>query len=264
MRRALAALVLVLAGLGSGQVWYYNVDQDNALLPDTLDFNPTAEQLMCAGLLEPGATPAGGATVSNLALPPGCPPAPPVLVYGTDPATDNTTYAILLVSKFWGQKRWQNATYGLDALLDELQQSYALQISASGDHDLVDAQFSPPWTTPPIDQPVSAATWYRWKDSQSLGLAEPEVSNRQNYSIIECVLNGIYFEDDEGNIIYDKCWSAELTWALPVRLVLHGNELGEFSIVLTPGLFERRTAATLMLRGAELINVQGKVRPFQR
>lgn len=264
MRRALAALLLVLAGLGSAQVWYYNVDQDNALLPDTLDFNPTAEQLMCAGILEPGATPAGGATVNNLALPPGCPPAPPVVVYGTDPATGNTTYAILLVSKFWGQKRWQNNTYGLDPLLNVLQRSYAVQLSASGDFPLVDAQFSPPWTAPPIVQPVSAITWYRWTDSQTVGLAEPAVSNPQNFTLIECYFRGIYFKDGDGNIFYDRCWSAELTWALPVRLVLHGNELGAPSLVLTPGLFEEKTAAALMLRSTEFVSDRGRVRPFRR
>ncbi|XOB98745.1 hypothetical protein ACMC9I_01230 [Deinococcota bacterium DY0809b] len=260
MRRLLALFVLI--GLGFAQTWYYNVDQANAFSPDTLNFNPSSEQLVCAGLLEPATAPAGGVAVSNLALPAGCPAVPPVVVYGTDPGTGDTIYAVVFTAKFWGQKRWWDDTYGVDPLIEVLRQSYALQVSASGDLDQVDSQYSPPWTTPPINQPVPSSTWYRWTDAQSLSLATPKVADQRNFTLLQCYFKGIYFEDEDGNIYYDRCWSAQLTWALPVRLVLHGTESGAPSVTLTPGLFERRTAATLWLRGTRFEDGRGRVVPF--
>ncbi len=240
MRRALAALLLVLAGLGSAQVWYYNVDQDNRFDPPTLTFRPSALELMCAGLLEPGGTPAGGATVSNITLPAGCPAAPPVVVYGTDPDTGDPVYATVLTVKFWGRRRANDRTYGTDALVRVIKRSYALQVDASGDLGRVDDQFLPPFATPPAAVPPLTGAWTGWQASQTISFADPQISNVQNFNRRNRTCRDLY---------NDRCWTAVFTWVLPVRLVLHGNESGRAQLTLVPGLFVRRTATTLGVRG---------------
>ena len=238
--RRLALLATLLGGLAFAQTWYYNVDQDNAFSPGTLNFSPSSEQLVCAGLLEPGAAPAGGATVSDLPLPAGCPAAPPVVVYGTDPASGDPVYATTLTVKFWGRRRANDRTYGTDPLIRLIKRSYALQVDASGDLQRVDDQFLPPFVTPPAGVPPLGGSWYPWQDSQTVSLDEPRVSEVQNHP---------WWNRTCRNLYGDRCWSAVFTWVLPVRLVLHGNESGSAQLTLTPGFFVRRTAATLEVRG---------------
>lgn len=252
MRRLAVWLVLALAGLGSAQTWYYNVDQDNRFDPSTLNFNPSALELMCAGLLEPGATPAGGATVSNLTLPAGCPATPPVVVYGTDPNTGDTVYATVLTVKFWGRRRANDRWYGTDPLIRLIKRSYALRVSASGDLARVDDQFLPPFTTPPASAPPLTGSWYAWQDTQTLSFGDPQVSGVQNFGRRNATCRRLYG---------DRCWTAVFTWVLPVRLVLHGNETGSAQITLTPGLFVRKTASTLSVRGGAF--AQPELKPYE-
>ncbi len=240
MRRGFVALLLVLAGLGSAQVWYYNVDQDNRFDPTTLTFSPSALELMCAGLLEPGATPAGGASVSNLALPAGCPAAPPVVVYGTNPNSGDLVYATVLTVKFWGRRRADDRTYGTDPLVRLIERAYALQVDARGDLGRVDGQFLSPFTTPPAGVPPLAGSWNAWQASQTISFGAPEISDVRNFNRRYPTCRSLY---------NDRCWTAVFTWVLPARLVLHGNETGSAQLTLTPGLFVRRTAATLGVRG---------------
>ncbi|WP_457630919.1 hypothetical protein [Oceanithermus sp.] len=245
MKRALLAFVATLGMFvpAAAQTWYYNVDQDTQITPATLDFDPTSQDLLCAALLEPGATPAGGVSVENLTLPAGCPSAPPVVVWGVDPDTGDTVYAALITVKFWGQKRSSNSRYGVDALVRVLKNNYALHVDASGDLDEADAQFLPPLTTPPVSGPVGGSGWYAWRSAQSLSIADPEVSDVQNH----------YWWNRTCRRLYnDNCWSAVFTWALPVRLVVHGGEKGSYQVTITPGLFEERSASTLSVSGGEL------------
>ena len=230
-----------------GQTWYYNVDQDISIAPENLDFNPDSQDLLCAVLLEPGSTPADGVTVTGIELPANCPANPPVVVWGIDPDTGDTIYAALITVKFWGQKRSTHNRYGTDALIDVLKNNYGLKIDASGDLNNVDTQFLPPLTTPPINSPVTASGWYAWQSEQSISLDDPEVSDIHNYSRRNRTCRRLY---------RDRCWSALFTWALPVRLVVHGEESGSYEITLTPGLFEAKSASTLGVSGGELINPQ--------
>lgn len=251
MRRMLA--LIVLAGLGFAQTWYYNVDQNNAFSPATLTFIPTAEQLLCAGLLEPGAVPAGGARVNDLSLPAGCPARPPVVVYATDPASGNLVYASVLTVKFWGEKRANTKKTGTDALIQVIKDGWGLQVDASGDLGKVDAQFLPPFTKPPVTLPPLGGNWYGWQTSQTVSFADPQVSEVHNYPKQNAVCSRLYGK---------RCWSAVFTWVLPVRLVLHGDETGSAQLTLTPGLFVRKTAATLNLRVRGDTFEQPELKPY--
>ncbi len=248
MKRLVAAFLLAGLGLWApawGQTWYYNVDQDIQISPDELDFDPTSQDLLCATLLEPNSTPPDGVSVDNIVLPSGCPSSPPVVVWGVDPNIGDTVYAALITVKFWGRKRSSDGRYGVDALVRVIKNNYALQIDASGDLDDADAQFLPPLTTPPINSAVGGTGWYAWQSSQSLSLVNPEISDVQNHSRWNRTCRRLY---------NDRCWSAILTWALPVRLVVHGGENGSYEITVTPGLFEGKTASTLSVSGGKLTN----------
>jgi len=241
--RRLALLIALLGGLAFARVtWYYDVDQGNAFTPATLDFNPSAADLACAALLEPGAAPAGAVTLANIAPPAGCPQTPPLVVYAVDPDSGDTVYAALLTVKFWGRKRANNGTYGTRPLINLIKNSYALSVTASGDLDDVDDQFHPPFTRPPQNAPVSTGDWYAWRSSQTISLADPQVSDVQNHGFWNRTCRDLY---------NDRCWSAVFTWALPVRLQVHGGEKGGYQITLTPGYFERKTASTLSVREGE-------------
>ena len=247
MMRWLAVLLSILMGLAMARsnvdVWYYDVDQDTRLDPDTVNFTPTANDMLCAALLESGTTPAGGATVSNLNLPSFCPSSPPVVVWGTDPDSGDTVYAALLVVKFWGKRRASNRRTGTDRLIDVIKQSYGFEVDASGDLDQADGQFLPPFTTPPVSSPVAGSGWQRWQSSQDLSLLDPQVSDIQNHSRWNSTCQRLYGT---------RCWSAIFTWALPVRLVVHGGEKGSYQLTLEPKQFVKKTAATLSVQGGEL------------
>jgi len=249
VRRILALFLVV--GAASAQSWYYNVDQVNSLSPATVVFEPTPTQILCAGLLEPGVAPTGVATVSFLTFPTGCPAAPPVVVYGADPASGDPVYASVFTAKFWGRRQASHSSFGYARLIRLLKRSYALRVQASGDLGLVDDQFLPPFATPPAGLPPLAGTWYSWQGSQTISLGDPQVANVQNHPRSHSICRYLYNE---------RCWSALLIWVLPVRLVLHGDETGSAQITLTPGFFVRRTAATLAVRGDEF--EVPEVKPF--
>lgn len=256
MRRFVAAILLANLGFlvpAWGQTWYYNVDEDTQIYPITLDFNPTATDLLCAALLEP---PTSGEEVSvtNVTLPAGCPSLPPVVVWGVDPDTGDTVYAALIQFKFWGEKQYDDSFYGVDRLIRVLEDNYGLNINAGGDLDKVDAQFLPPLTTPPVSSPPNVANgWYAWRDRQSVSVGQPKVTDKENHWFINSTCWDLY---------KDNCWSAVLTWALPVRLVVHGGELGSYQISVTPDDFSEKTAATLSVSGGEL--TQPRVLPAPR
>ena len=245
MKWLVLTAVVLFSSLGWAQTWYYNVDQDTRLDPDTVNFAPTANDMLCAALLEPGVTPAGGATVSNLSLPPFCPSDPPVVVWGTDPDSGDTVYAALLVVKFWGKNRANNGNTGTDRLISVIKQSYGFEVDASGDLDQADGQFLPPFTTPPVSSPVAGSGWQRWQSSQDLSLLDPQVSDVQNHGWWNSTCQQLYGYGS-------RCWSAVFTWALPVRLVVHGGEKGSYQLTLEPKQFVQKTAATLGVQGGEL------------
>jgi len=251
--RFLLLLALAAAQLGgfaraqSSVVWYYNVDQDVQIAPERLDFYPEGSDLLCATLLEPAAQ-AGEVQVGDLTPPAGCPAAPPVVVWGVDPATGETVYAALITIKFWGERHYRNRRTGVNPLIDTLKDGYALEIEAAGDLDRVDAQLLPPLTTPPVDAPVTAGGWYRWTSLQTVSLADPEVSEEENHPRNDPICQSLFPDH--------RCWSALLTWALPVRLVLHGDEQGAAEIVLTPTLLRSKTAETLSVVEGELVRVR--------
>ncbi len=245
MKWLVLTAVVLFSSLGWAQTWYYNVDQDTRLDPDTVNFAPTANDMLCAALLESGTTPAGGATVSNLSLPPFCPSDPPVVVWGTDPDSGDTVYAALLVVKFWGKNRANNGNTGTDRLISVIKQSYGFEVDASGDLDQADGQFSPPFTTPPVSSPVAGSGWQRWQSSQDLSLLDPQVSDVQNHGWWNSTCQQLYGYGS-------RCWSAVFTWALPVRLVVHGGEKGSYQLTLEPKQFVQKTAATLGVQGGEL------------
>ncbi|WP_457637334.1 hypothetical protein [Oceanithermus sp.] len=255
MKRLIPVLLLLL-GLSApawGQTWYYNVDEEMQISPETIDFNPTTSDLLCAALLGPPGT-GGEVSVSNVTLPPGCPDSPPVVVWGVNPDSGETVYAALIRVKFWGEKRYTNSRYGVNALIQVLQDNYGLNIEASGDLNKADAQFLPPLTTPPVDSPPAATTgWYTWRDSQLVSVDEPEVSDEENHWILD---------DTCWNLYRDNCWSAVLTWALPVRLVVHGGENGDYQITVTPDKFDTKTADTLSVSGGRLVHP--RVVPYTR
>ena len=251
--RIVALLLVLLTGPAVAQTWYYNVDQDNAFSPAELQFQPSELDLMCAGLLEPGATPAGGATVSQLSLPAGCPPAPPVVIYGTDPDSGDRVYATVLTVKFWGRRRANDRRYGTRPLARLLTRSYALRVDATGDLDRVDDQFLPPFDTPPADAPPPlTGGWAAWQSTQTVSFRDPQISDVHNFNRWYPTCRQLY---------NDRCWSALFTWVLPVRLVVHGGEAGSAQLRLTPGLFERRTASTLSVEGGAFATPE--IKPYE-
>jgi len=249
MKRLTVIILVVILGIfatarrNDRATWYYNVDQKIQITPTNLDFEPTSQDLLCAALLEPGSTPSGGVTVTGIELPADCPANPPVVVWGTDPDTGDTIYAALVTVKFWGKKRSTNGRYGVNALINTLKNNYGLKINASGDLDDVDAQFLPPLTTPPVDSPVTTSGWYAWQSGQTISLKDPEVSDVHNYSQQNRRCQSLF---------KDRCWSALLTWALPVRLVVHGDENGSYQITVSPGHFRKKSASTLSVSDGEL------------
>ncbi|WP_293174928.1 hypothetical protein [Oceanithermus sp.] len=244
LRAACVGLLLTAGSWTQAQVWYYNVDQDIQIQPATIEFDPSALDLLCAALLNEDAPVPGGVQVSNLPVPSGCPATPPVVVYGVDPDTGDAVYALRVVVKFWGRYRANDPTYGTDALTDLIKRDYALQMQADGDLDAVLDEFAPPFTTPPVDAPVTAAAWYGWDADQTISLADPEVSDVQNHPWWNSTCYDLY---------QDRCWSAIYTWALPVRLRLRGDEFGSYNLTVTPGLFEPKTASTLWVHGGNLV-----------
>ncbi|HGY10690.1 MAG TPA: hypothetical protein ENK37_11685 [Oceanithermus profundus] len=235
-RLAWFALFSVLT-LGYAQTYWYYPYQ---VSPAVLNFNPTTDAMVCAAWLNVTPSPAG-VTVSGF-TPPGCPPQPPVVVWGEDPDTHTVTYAALFSAKYYGKGRANNHNTGLDTLIRYHKLYWALRIAASGDLSAVQAQLGPPLTTPPITSPpLSVATWYDWQSSQDVSYGDPvatEVTNhRKNHWFCQVYYNG------------KRCWSAVLTWALPVRLVVNGDELGSYQIVIDPGPIVSRSASTLSVRG---------------
>ena len=256
MKRLVAAFLLAGLSLWApawGQTWYYNVGDDVAqITPATINFNPASQDMLCAALLEP----AGGGQVSldNINMPANCPNQPPVVVWGIDPDTGDTVYAALIQFKFWGEKQYDDSFYGVDRLIRVLEDYYGLNINAGGDLDKVDAQFLPPLITPPVSSPPNVANgWYTWRGRQSVSVGRPKVTDKENHWFINNTCWDLY---------KDNCWSAVLTWALPIRLVVHGGELGSYQIKVSPDDFSKKTAATLSVSGGEL--AQPRVLPAPR
>ena len=246
MKRFVWVALVWLLGVGwaEEEIWYYYNSSTMSMDPDVLDFTPSANDMLCAALLETTGAPADGTTVSDLSLPSFCSPTPPVVVWGADPDSGDTVYAALLVVEFWGQYSAGNQKTGVDRLIDSIKQSLGFRVGVSGDLDQVDAQFLPPFTTPPISSPAIDTGWRRWQSSQDLSLLDPQVGDVQNYPRRYYVCRVLYGT---------SCWSAVFTWALPVRLVVHGGERGSHQLTLEPVEFVEKTAATLGVYGGELV-----------
>ncbi|WP_456411273.1 hypothetical protein [Oceanithermus sp.] len=250
MRFAYAALAFLLLGHGWAQSFFY---EPLTLAPAEVNFLVTAEDLICAALLSPDGASSGGVIVDGLSLPPNCPSSPPVVVWGVDPESGDAVYATLIRVKFWGERFYWNRRSGVDALVRLLKSDYGVDMVAAGDVGSVDVQLLPPLTQPPVDQPSDVtAGWASWQVYQSVSMDDPQISDEANYPGT-CPL-----EDQLGS----TCWSAVLTWALPIRLVVHGGELGNFKVTVTAEGFSQKTASTLNVSGGEL--VRPTVQPYEK
>ncbi len=249
-------VLAVFLGLALAQTWYYKVDEDPFLTPSKLTFTPTAEQQACAAIQNPAPGP-GPLRVNLTSLAQSC-PGPPVVVWGTHQG--KTYYAVLLTVKFWGEGRIEDPDTGVEALIQVIERGYNFRLEAKGALNKVGAQYRPPFTTPPIVAPVNAPTgWTAWRARQDLPLGRPLVHDETQYDSAQTspYCAPLYATN--------TCWSARLTWALPVRLVLRGGETGTHQIRIQPAkkrpFREKPTAATLGVRRGRLTRAVPRVLP---
>ncbi len=243
-------VLALFLGLALAQTWYY---EDPLLSPPELTFTPTAEQQACAAIQNPAPGP-GALRVDLTPLAGNCPP-PPAVVWGT--YQGKTRYAILLRVKFWGEGLLSDPDTGVQALIQTIERHYNFRLEAKGALSKVDAQYRPPFTTPPVNAPVNAPSgWTAWEAHQDLPLDRPQVKDPTQYSSsLYCLF---YYATP-------TCWSARLVWALPVRLVLQGGESGSHRIQVEPGQehpFQRKVqAAALGVRRGRLTREVPRVLP---
>jgi len=190
------------------------------LKPSQLKFKPTSSEMMCASWLNPTSN-SSGVTVSGF-TPPGCPQQPPVVVWDK-----GKRYSIRHVQiYFYGPGTYQNQATGVSALVSLLKSNYQLRLLASGDLSVVKVQYEPPARqkvkTPVPDSP----DWQDWQTENLIEIGKPKVKNATNHGANYRVCK-TYFN-------HAPCWSARLKWAVPVRLVLEGNEPpGSYTVVVT-------------------------------
>ena len=252
--KRLGILTTLLLSVAVAQTWYYSVDEDPYLTPNRVDFIPTAEQQACAVIQNP--RPANGPLRVDLRpLEESC-PGPPVVVWGR--AGSEPVYAIELTVKFWGEGLSTDPGTGINALIQILRTWYAFRLETRGRRNRVNVQYHAPFITPPVDAPLNFNSgWERWRRRQDLALEEPRVTDVAQYN--ESNQNPICAD------LYrdaDACWTARLTWALPVRLVLEGYESGRYRIRVIPDLFyEKETASSLSVREGRLTRRVPKILP---
>lgn len=206
-------LALLLANLAWGAKWYYEPPEAE---PAELFFEPTAQQMLCASLLNPLPGP-GVLTLSNLPLPSYCPSVPPVVVYAKDNQNQEKR-SIHIAVKFWGKRFYQHRKTGVNNLIRKLKSSYSLRFLASGDLVRVHPQYLPPLISP-TTQP-SGTSWIDFIATQDLSLDTPHVTDAHNYTRRSDCPRKLRKRRFKG------CWSAVLHWQLPIREVLQGTETG--------------------------------------
>ncbi len=185
-------------------------------------------------------------------------PGPPVVIWGT--SGGQPVYAIELTVKFWGEGSLTNPSTGVEALIRVIERWYNFRLKAQGDRNKVRSEYRAPFTTPPVNAPVNAATgWLRWRARQDVPLLRPVVNDQVQYDDVHPSIYCLIYYGGS------TCWTARLTWALPVRLVLQGDESGRYRIRVRPDLFHRKkTAATLGVREGRLTRELPEVLPGNR
>ena len=216
------------------------------LKPSVLNFMPTSSEMVCASWLNAAPNPSG-VTVTGFE-PPGCPQQPPIVVWD-----EGRKYAIRRIQiYFYGPGRYQNAATGVNALVNLLKADYRLRLLASGDLSVVKAQYEPP-ARRVVKNPVpDSPDWQDWQTENLIELDTPKIRHTTNHRPNHPICNA-YFN-------HRPCWSARLKWAVPVRLVLEGDEPpGSYSIVVTlpkESIAPKQGILPLSARGGQLYPVR--------
>ncbi len=246
MRWGWLVLALWWAGPAGAQTIYY-YEYPLRVAPDALEYRPTEQALFCGAVTQPpGVRPPGGVTLENLpqAFAAGCPPdAPPVVVWGEDPASGRVVYALEVTGRFWGMEGQGQRTTP-DDLAALLEGMYALRVLGSGAPLRV--EIAPGLRTPPYT-PGAADAWVALAPEQLVRFAPPAQRAYRRYrprdGICQFISGGRY----------RRCWSVTFTWHLPVRLVVTGGEAGRWALQFAVDTIERDArAATLSARGGRL------------
>ncbi|AEB10907.1 hypothetical protein [Marinithermus hydrothermalis] len=248
MRWGWLLLALWWASPAGAQTLYY-YEYPLRVAPAALEYRPTEQLLFCSAITQPpGPLPSGGVTLKNLpaAFAAGCPlDAPPVVVWGEDPASGQVAYALEVSGRFWGMEGPGQRTTP-DDLIALLEQAYALRVLGEGGGAAPRLEIAPQLRTPPY-APGAADAWTALEPVQLVGFATPEQRAYRRYrprdGICQLISGGRY----------RRCWSVTFVWHLPVRLVLTGGEAGRFTLRLGVDTIEQRArAATLSARGGRL------------
>ncbi len=245
MRRALVLTLLLLALPGVAQRWLL---WSYSLAPDTVEYAPTEQDMICgvalSGVASGAAQPVVVTGFNAAAL--GCSiTAPPVVVWGDDGA-GNTVYAVTLRYDWFGPYTYDDPIGGTQALADRLAQDYYLHLTYDAlpvvaHWQRFDRQVTPDWD-PSVPLPPDASWRSPPATDDYIEFGVPRVSNETNLSGLIC----LYLTQTS------TCWYARFTYDLPVRLVILGDE-GPVTETWTKSfgdpLLEQKTAvATLSLR----------------
>jgi len=216
MRLAVVSLLLVFSVVCAQGVEYHY--HPLKVRPSDIYFRPTATEMACAGLLNPSSDGEVGLNVSGVMLQLDCPQEGPVVVWGENSRGNKKFYAINTIRiRFYGPGTY-DGQYGVDTLMEILKRDYLMRLLASGDLEPANVQYEAPVREPTIDSPLpDSPSWRRWRGDEAIEIDDALVSRKKNLGRGNRTCRKFYD---------DRCWRADFTWALPVRLVLSGSEAG--------------------------------------
>ncbi len=252
----LTAVVLALAGAAGAQsvARYHYVAKGTS--PAEVFFRPGASELLCAALLNRSSGGRVSLDPRGLLARLSCPASPPVVVWGENSLGNGRIYAINRIRiRFYGPGTYSGAS-GIASLLRELKNNYYLRLLAGGDLGKAGLQYLPPVTKSPVTAPVpDSPDWRTWSSEEWLAIGDPLIIRKKNHGRAHEVCKKVYGAN---------CWGADFIWALPVRLVLQGDETGSPTITVRLPLYperafvDRATGQTTALgvSGGELVRIR--------
>ena len=239
----LLALVLLLTP-AAAQWWRLYAQ---AIYPSTVNYEPTDQDMICGVVL--GGVPSGtgdAVIVTGFdAAALGCPSSPPVVVWGDD-GNGNTVYAATLGYLWLGPYTYDDPTWGSRALADYLAQNYYVHLQydtlpAIAHWQRFDRQVTYPWD-PSVPLPAGPAWRAPPATDDYLEFGDPLITRETNLSGFICT----------ALVGASTCWYAVFYYALPVRLVIVGDESpdseGWAQYFASPVLVAKSTVSTLSLR----------------
>jgi len=236
----------------SSSHYYY---QTYKLAPSHIYFRPNSRDMTCASFLNPSGNSGVSLDVSGLLKQFSCPAKPPLVVWGENQRGSRKIYAINTIRvRFYGPGRYDGPS-GITTLLQVIKNNYYIRILADGDLGLAEVQYLPPVRQPTINSPMAdSPAWRSWRGEERIEIDTPQITKKRNLGRGNRTCRRLYG---------DRCWLADFVWALPVRLVIKGDEAGSPIInVALPkhpdAAFVNKTSgrsASLSVRDGSLVNI---------